>query len=90
MLLASLALADSDDARAVFACFLCCRSAAFTGFDVGDVMIIADHIGFPAMAGTHPLVGPNDDRFGPRFPPVTNTYNTGLQAIVEACAKEQG
>ena len=51
-------------------------------------MIIEDHIGYLSMAGMHPLVGPNDDRFGPRFPAVTNTYNRGLQAQLEECAAE--
>lgn len=31
-------------------------------FNVGDIMIIKDHIGFPMMSGNHPLVGLNDDR----------------------------
>lgn len=31
-------------------------------FNVGDIMIIKDHIGFPMLAGNHPLVGLNDER----------------------------
>ena len=37
-------------------------------FQVGDVMIIRDHVSFLGLAGIHPLVGHNDARFGPRFP----------------------
>ena len=64
--------------------------ALLTAYNVGDVMIIEDHIGLPAMAGNHPLVGLNDARFGPRFPPVTRTYNKALQAEVQAVAAEMG
>jgi len=32
-------------------------------FNVGDIMVIKDHIGFPMLAGNHPLVGLNDERF---------------------------
>lgn len=35
-------------------------------FKVGDVMIIKDHINMPGFAGTNPLVGPNDERWGER------------------------
>jgi purine-nucleoside phosphorylase len=51
-------------------------------------MIIEDHISIPGMAGFHPLIGHNDDRFGPRFPAVSNAYNVGLQGLVEQAAKE--
>ena len=33
------------------------------GFNVGDIMIIKDHIGIPCLAGISPLVGKNDERF---------------------------
>ncbi|MGM0608087.1 MAG: purine-nucleoside phosphorylase [Candidatus Muiribacteriota bacterium] len=41
-------------------------------FKVGDLMIINDHIN---MMGDNPLMGPNDDKTGPRFPAMTNSYN---------------
>lgn len=44
-------------------------------FNVGDIMIIKDHIGFPMMAGNNPLVGLNDERLGPRFPSMTDVYD---------------
>ena len=37
----------------------------------GALMLIDDHIN---LMGTNPLVGPNDERFGPRFPDMTNAY----------------
>ncbi|KAK3086270.1 hypothetical protein FSP39_016063 [Pinctada imbricata] len=41
-------------------------------FNVGDIMVIKDHINMPGFAGMNPLVGTNDDRFGPRFPAMSN------------------
>lgn len=45
------------------------------GFKVGDVMVITDHIN---MFGTNPLIGPNMDEFGPRFPDMSQTYSKRL------------
>ena len=45
------------------------------GFKVGDVMVITDHIN---MFGTNPLIGPNMDEFGPRFPDMSETYSKRL------------
>mmetsp|Transcript_4083 Transcript_4083/g.5446 ORF Transcript_4083/g.5446 Transcript_4083/m.5446 type:complete len:296 (-) Transcript_4083:111-998(-) len=57
-------------------------------FQVGDLMVITDHIGFPLMAGKNPLVGPNDDSFGgPRFPPMSEAYDPILGSLVLECAK---
>src|SRR5687768_4056128 len=51
----------------------------------GNLMAIADHINF---FGTNPLIGPNDDAWGPRFPPMGNAYDKDLRAILkEAAAK---
>jgi len=57
-------------------------------FNIGDLMIIRDQIALPGMAGNHCLVGKNDDRFGPRFPPVSTTFDKDLQAHVVKCAEE--
>ena len=43
-------------------------------FKVGDIMIIRDHISIPGLAGFNPLMGPNEDRWGMRFVPLTDAY----------------
>lgn len=53
-------------------------------FKPGDLVMLHDHINFQ---GSSPLVGPNDDDFGPRFPPLDNAYDKELRAILEAKAK---
>jgi len=45
----------------------------------GSLMVITDHIN---LMGVNPLIGPNDERFGPRFPDLTNVYSPELQDIV--------
>ena len=42
---------------------------------VGDVMVLKDHINLPGFSCQHPLRGPNDERFGPRFFPTNDLYN---------------
>ncbi len=54
-----------------------------TTFDRGALMIIDDHIN---LLGSNPLVGPNDERFGPRFPDMTHVYSPRLRAIADAAA----
>ncbi|MDE2181895.1 MAG: purine-nucleoside phosphorylase [Alphaproteobacteria bacterium] len=53
----------------------------------GTLMIIEDHINF---SNFNPLVGPNDDRFGPRFPDMTDAYDPGLRALLASAAREAG
>jgi len=43
-------------------------------FTVGDIMVLKDHINLPGFACQHPLRGPNDERFGPRFFPTNDLY----------------
>ncbi|GBG25592.1 S-methyl-5'-thioadenosine phosphorylase [Hondaea fermentalgiana] len=60
-------------------------------FKVGDLMIISDHIGFPLLAGKHPLVGLNDDTFGgARFPPMSDAYDVTLRQLIWETAKDMG
>jgi len=53
----------------------------------GALMVIDDHIN---LMGNNPLVGPNDDRFGLRFPDMTNIYSPRLRKIAADTAVAQG
>ncbi|KAB8141340.1 purine-nucleoside phosphorylase [Chloroflexia bacterium SDU3-3] len=59
-------------------------------WQVGNLMRLRDHIFFPGLAGHHPLVGPNDDRLGVRFPPVVGAYDEGLAQMAREAAAEAG
>src|SRR5438067_1366798 len=52
----------------------------------GDFMLLRDHINMPGLAGVNPLLGPNDERFGERFPPLANAYNAELRELAHAVA----
>jgi purine-nucleoside phosphorylase len=52
----------------------------------GDFMLISDHINMPGLAGANPLVGPNDERLGERFPPLARAYDAGLRALAHTVA----
>jgi purine-nucleoside phosphorylase len=56
----------------------------------GDLMLLRDHIGLATLSGLNPLVGPNDEQFGPRFPPMTDAYDEGLRAQARSVAGELG
>lgn len=57
-----------------------------TGFKVGDLMIIKDHISF---ATKNPLIGKNDDRLGPRFPDMSEPYNKQLIKKAKEIARQK-
>lgn len=58
-------------------------------FEAGDLMLITDHLGFLAMAGQNPLIGPNLDEFGPRFPPMSDVYDPKLVRLAEEVGAEE-
>ena len=57
------------------------------GFGAGDLMLITDHI---SVFAPNPLIGPNLDELGPRFPDMSNVYKKDLQDVIRAVAKENG
>lgn len=59
-------------------------------FKVADVMLITDHINFVGLAGHNPLIGPNLEAFGPRFPEMTTAYDLELRAHALRAAREAG
>lgn len=59
--------------------------AVNTSFSPGDLMLITDHIN---LVGTNPLIGPNNNELGTRFPDVSQVYNHGLREIATKVAKE--
>lgn len=56
-------------------------------FEPGTLMAIDDHIN---LLGSNPLVGPNEDRFGVRFPDMTEVYSKRLRAAADAAAAARG
>ncbi len=54
-------------------------------FEVGRPMIISDHIN---MMGDNPLIGPNIEEWGPRFPDMSNAYDKSLREIAKQVAKD--
>ncbi len=59
-------------------------------FQVGDLMLIQDHINFMGMAGHNPLSGPNLDEFGPRFPGANHIYTQALRRTADQVALDIG
>lgn len=59
-------------------------------FKVGDIMIIKDHINMPGFAGQNPLCGPNDERFGVRFPCMSDAYDRELRSKLRSAAEAMG
>ncbi len=55
----------------------------------GDFMLIRDHINIPGLAGANPLIGPNDQRLGERFPPLAGAYDPALRALARSIAATQ-
>ena len=57
------------------------------GFNVGDLMAITDHLN---LSGFNPLIGPNDDELGPRFPDMTHAYDPSALKVLRGSAQASG
>ena len=58
-----------------------------TRFSAGALMVIDDHLN---LMGGNPLVGANDERFGPRFPDMTHVYSPRLRTIADEAGRAAG
>jgi purine-nucleoside phosphorylase len=56
-------------------------------WNAGDLMLITDHLN---LLGDSPLIGPNDDRLGPRFPDMSAPYDPALGALARRVAADEG
>jgi purine-nucleoside phosphorylase len=69
------------------------RSVVFTNaagginlsYSQGALVLISDHIN---LQGSHPLIGPNDDSAGPRFPDMTEAYSSAYRATAHQVAQQ--
>lgn len=59
-------------------------------FVPGDVMLITDHLNLMGMSGQNPLMGPNLDQIGPRFPDMSQPYDKELKAMARRVASDHG
>lgn len=59
-------------------------------YNMGDLMLIADHVNLPGLAGNHPLRGPNLDTFGPRFLPLSDAYSLDMRVMALRAAEALG
>lgn len=57
------------------------------GFNIGDIMIISDHIN---LTGSNPLIGPNEEDWGIRFPDMNAAYDKGLMDLAKKAGKDEG
>jgi purine-nucleoside phosphorylase len=65
----------------------CAAGGINARFTRGALMVIDDHLN---LSGANPLVGPNDDRFGPRFPDMSEVYAPRLRAVADDAARAIG
>ncbi|XP_008830776.1 purine nucleoside phosphorylase [Nannospalax galili] len=59
-------------------------------FEVGDIMLIRDHINLPGFCGQNPLQGPNDERFGVRFPAMSDAYDRSMRQKAFSAWRQMG
>jgi len=57
-------------------------------YNVGDIVALNDHLNLAGMVGQSPLRGPNEDEFGPRFPPLSDAYDLSLRQLAHRAWKE--
>ncbi len=75
-------------AMGVHTLIVTCASGGLNyNFAAGDLMLIRDHINF---TGSNPLIGPNDDDLGPRFPVMFDAYSPALRQVAHQVALKQG
>jgi len=58
-------------------------------FEPGDVMLITDNLNLVGMAGANPLMGPNIDELGPRFPDMSQAYDKELMSMARKVSTEE-
>ncbi|XP_053106122.1 purine nucleoside phosphorylase-like [Hemicordylus capensis] len=59
-------------------------------YNIGDLMVIRDHINLPGLAGHNPLLGPNEEWFGPRFPSLSDAYDREIRTLAMETARSLG
>ena len=59
-------------------------------YNVGDIMLVRDHINMFGLSGESPLRGPNDESFGPRFFSVNNLYEKKWREVALEAAERVG
>lgn len=65
----------------------CAAGGLRTDLNAGDIMAITDYVN---LMGTNPLIGPNDEQFGPRFVDMSEAFDKGLLDVVKNAAQEEG
>ncbi len=67
----------------------CAAGGINESFEVGDIMLIKDHIAPLLWTLQNPLVGQNDERFGPRFPAANRIYTKSYRDVFAKIAEEK-
>jgi purine-nucleoside phosphorylase len=61
-----------------------------SSYNVGDIMLVRDHINLSTFGGNNPLRGPNDDKFGPRFGTMNDAYDRRILVEAKGVVKSLG